>query len=339
MEKKRRNYIDLLKGISILTLIFLHFEDGVMTTDYNFLIVRSPAFYFIVGWLWGMSSKRRTIKEHIEKRKKTLIMPYLWFSLIFILFDGALILLNLMEPIRFFEDIYKTVILRGIGTLWFLPALLGGEIITIYMRDRKRKWQFLAVLLTIMYIILYYYWTVHWGYQNQMFRIVDAPFRVVNNILSAWIVIFLAYQISLKWSSTVSAWPRRKLLTWGISLLMFSFVVINFVKPHVYWGLSVWLIDVFSTQIIGISGAILICMVIENSKIMAPLVYCGRNSLILMATHYTILLQIFILISKYFFSYTEFTGYITIVSFLIAMFIQYFIVEFINSKARFLIGK
>ena len=58
VKQKRSLSIDMVKGLSIMTLFFLHFENGWMNSDYNFFIVRSPAFYIVVGWLWGMSVLR-----------------------------------------------------------------------------------------------------------------------------------------------------------------------------------------------------------------------------------------------------------------------------------------
>lgn len=78
MLKERSNAIDMIKGLSIMTLFYLHFENGWMNTDYNFFLVRSQAFYIVVGWLWEMSSNRRTVAEHWTKRKTGLIIPYLW---------------------------------------------------------------------------------------------------------------------------------------------------------------------------------------------------------------------------------------------------------------------
>ena len=117
ITKQRSLSIDMVKGLSIMTLFFLHFENGWINCEYNYLIVRSPAFYIVVGWLWGMSSNNRTLKGHWEKRKKGLIKPYLWLSLIFIAFDVIMVLLQLMDIQTLGRDIFKTVSLRGIGTL------------------------------------------------------------------------------------------------------------------------------------------------------------------------------------------------------------------------------
>ena len=127
----------MVKGLSIMTLFFLHFENGWQTTDYNFFIVRSPAFYIIVGWLWGLSKNRRSVREHWEKRLQGLVKPYFYFSLIFIAFDLIMVICQQFEQFVLYRDIYKTICLKGIGTLWFLPALLGGEIMFLYLRTKK----------------------------------------------------------------------------------------------------------------------------------------------------------------------------------------------------------
>ena len=57
--KRRSLSIDMVKGLSIMTLFYLHFENGWINPEYNFFIVRSPAFYIVVGWLWGMSTEKK----------------------------------------------------------------------------------------------------------------------------------------------------------------------------------------------------------------------------------------------------------------------------------------
>lgn len=68
--KRRSEAIDMIKGLSIMTLFYLHFENGWMDSTYNFFLVRSPVFYMVVGWLWGMSSNRRTVQQHWKRGYK-----------------------------------------------------------------------------------------------------------------------------------------------------------------------------------------------------------------------------------------------------------------------------
>ena len=87
-ESKRLNYIDATKGVAILCIAFLHFEKGVIPFWLNewigmFMIT---AFYVTSGWIIGISNKRMKPDELLKKRIKQLGIPYLWFSLLIILF-------------------------------------------------------------------------------------------------------------------------------------------------------------------------------------------------------------------------------------------------------------
>lgn len=335
----KRNYIDLIKGIAILTLVFLHFEDGVMNTTLNFFIIRSPAFYFIVGWLWGLSLKKRTIKEHIEKRKETLLKPYLWFSLIFILFDLILVLFNLMDRHSLLRDLYKTITLRGIGTLWFLPALFGGELIFIYIRDKSRISQIIAFFLTIILIVLYQFFSENWGYSSEFFRLIDAPIRTLNNILGAWIIIAAGYYSAKLFGNYLLNLRKEKSFLIGSLLLLLSFVLSNYVGAYIPPYLSYPITYFLFINIIGLLGGISLCISLENATIAKLFIFWGRNSLVLMALHYSILLEICIILNKYWLKQTEFSGVNTIYFFAATMIIMYPLTFFVNNKARFIIGK
>ena len=127
----RYRFIDILKGFSIIAIMLLHYENGVFPRYLNMWIgcFMVAAFYFISGWLMA-SKESDSWSVWWKKRKNSLVMPYIYFSFIIIIFDILLCLLGEMQAKILFRDIYKTLVLRGIGTLWFIPALLGGEAIT-----------------------------------------------------------------------------------------------------------------------------------------------------------------------------------------------------------------
>lgn len=337
MEKLRRNYIDIVKAISIITLIYLHFEDGIVY-KYNFFLVKSPAFYFVVGWLWGLSSKKRTIKEHLEKRKRTLIYPYFWFSLIILLFDVILVALNLQEPFLIWRDLYKTLILRGIGTLWFLPALLIGEIIFIYFRDKKILQRAIVIAVSTALVGAYYYWLEINYNPTTLSDIIKAPLTVIKDFLLCFIYINIAYEIAKRYGVMILNLSVIKKIIIGVTSVLFYFIASNFISPLLPHCISFWLVGILCNTM-SLVGVFAICMLIENLVIIKPIVYFGRNSLILMATHFAILLEIFKLIDKHILHNNEFIGSQTIIYFAMAMLLEYFIIEFINKKAKFLIGK
>ena len=336
--KKRSQSIDMVKGLSIMTLFYLHFENGWMNIDYNIFLVRSPAFYMVVGWLWGMSSNRRTIKEHWAKRLKGLVKPYLWLSMIFLVFVCIMVLIHQFDSFIIWRDLYKTICLRGIGTLWFLPALLGGEMLFLYFRDRSWTMKGIMYFITFMIIVGYRYW--HTYCQSSvpyLIELMDAPFRVFQDISNAFIYISIAYYTSLNWGKRIFNASNSKLLVTGILFLILAFCILNFVSFPVVVFLDVMFI---LGNLCAGYGILFFFKAIENVKLIEkPLAYCGRNSLIIMAFHFCFLLPIAKAIDKSIFHHIEYYGNQTVVCFLIAVVLQVGIIELVNHKFRFIIGK
>lgn len=336
--EKRSNSIDMVKGLSILTLFYLHFENGWMNTDYNFFIIRSPAFYIVIGWLWGISSRERSIQEHLKKRKLGLIIPYLWFSCIFLLFDLIMVLSKQIDIFILWRDIYKTICLRGIGTLWFLPALLGGELLFLYSKKQKIAIKFLLYAICFISIILYTYWYKHFTISTSLKNILNAPFRVLEDTCNTFIYISASYYISKYYGKKILQQQKTFLFLIGSTLIVTDFFIVNFIDSNisVIAERSVF----FLGNICAGIGILLLFTALENLKLISfPLVYCGKNSLTIMAIHYGLLFQIAIIIDKNILGHEIYEGAITITYFIIAVILQVCIVELINKKFPFIIGK
>ncbi len=297
------------------------------------------AFFLTSGWLMAKSSKERSIKEHVEKRFTTLIQPYLWFSLLFISFTIILVLFGLKEPKAILVDLYKTITLRGIGTLWFLPALLGGEIIFLYLMDKGRKYLLIALGLTIFYNLAYWGWSVSWGHSGEFFRILDAPFRTLSNVLKAWPIIAIAYYLGRSFGFRIERLANIRLILLIIILAPFSYFLVNqlpgLLSPYLYAAfIGPLLVHVVCPFVI-----LLFAILTEKLYVNTFFIFWGKNSLILMAIHYSILLELSIIANYYMTGATNLAGINGIFFFIAAIILQYPIVFFINSKAKFLIGK
>lgn len=337
VNKKRSAAIDMTKGLSIMTLFYLHFENGWMDVTHNYFLVRSPVFYLVVGWLWGMSSHKRTIRQHWEKRKQGLVKPYLWFSIIILVFDLFLVILHLFEPFVLFRDLYKTLCLRGIGTLWFLPALLGGELLFLAFRDKPVILRIFLYIITFTIISCYNFWHANVSFDNLIVKeLLDAPFRVIKDISDCLIYLSIAYFISSRYGSRLIKLSKSTLFLIGILCWVIDFCLMNYLKLNLLFNEISFIIG---NVIVGI-GTLLLFTSIEKYKIIeAPLSYCGRNSLIIMAVHYGILLQIAILFDKLVLGNSTYFGGQTIIYFVVAVFLQILIIKLINAKFRFIIGK
>lgn len=94
--KQRIQFIDALKGLSILCICLLHFENGIFPKWLNewigcFMIT---AFYFTSGWVFGLKSQNWDYKKTFRKRLYQLGIPYLSFSIIFLIVDLIFIILG-----------------------------------------------------------------------------------------------------------------------------------------------------------------------------------------------------------------------------------------------------
>lgn len=335
VEKNKRSLsIDMVKGLSIMTLFFLHFENGVMNTEYNFFVVRSQAFFLVIGWLWGMSSNKRTVKGHWDKRKRGLVRPYIILSLIFITFDLIMVAANLMETQILYRDIYKAATLKGIGTLWFLPALLGGEMLFLHFRDKKKIVRFFIFILSILAITTY----SNYSHKEQPIKMVEWFLTTIKAGLEAFIYIYIAYYISKKYGRTIfNNWSRARLLATGVFLLILSFVLHNgLIGYHGPWEQVIFIL---ANVCAGI-GILLFFRSIESFKpVSIPMSYFGKNSLIIMAFHFCLLFQLTIVFDKHIMKNEVYEGDITIIYFFIALIIQILIIEVINKRFKFIIGK
>lgn len=336
ISKKRSLSIDMIKGLSILSLAFNHIEENWLNTDYNYFIVRSQAFFIVVGWLWGMSSNRRTIREHWEKRKKGLVIPYLWFSLIFIIIDILMLIFNWIEPFVLYRDLYKTLCLRGIGTLWFLPALLGGELLFIYLRDGSWSRRIFAIICSFVVICYYDYWINNATFNSNTLKdIVNAPFCVIEKICNAYIYISIAYYFSKCFGKKIFNGKKRWLLLGGIVSIIFGFICMNFVElPLIQWNAFF----ITTNFIIG-CGVICLFRSIETMTIISqPLSYYGKNSLIVMAMHWPIY-QLAIAFDHNILGHQVYGGKITMFYYVSIVILLIGIIELINRKLPYIIGK
>lgn len=329
----REKYIDIVKGLSILCITFLHYEQGVLSQSVNVFIgsFMITAFYVTSGWVSAMHPSQRTLKELIKKRWKQLGIPYLWWTAIILIFDFILLAFGYYDTNFIGREIYKSITLRGIGTLWFLPALFGGEIIWHWLKSNKKIWLIiLAFALSLCY--QYFYGQLLGGKTETFYRIIDAPFRTISNILNAWIGIAFGYYTYTLLKNNILQSSKMILALYGIFLCAFAFITANnlpsFLSP--FWSLF--------APLFGPLGWLLLAKSVQKWGIMNFFNYWGLNSLNLMVTHYSIIMVLFTIIVENAIN-QPFFGWITIICFIISLPIQYLLVPLINKYAKFTLGK
>lgn len=335
--KKRYDYIDATKGVAILCITFLHFEQGVIPGWLNTWIglFMISAFYVTSGWVTGINDKPITAKQLFKKRIRQLGVPYLWFSLLIILFDALWVALGLMESDILLRDIYKTIVLRGIGTLWFLPVLLIGEYIFTLIKNSKRKWIWATIAMAITLSANYAYNNIWLPKSNisELNKILDAPIQPIVRGLYAWPIIAIGYLLGKRWGKSILKVNKAKLLS--IAVLLFAISIILVIRP----SFNIYYINSLLSNTLPPIAFMCLFAVFSNNIIEKIFIYWGVNSLILMCTHFSITQVILTTFDKHILHHPIFEGQRTIVYFVICVLLTYPLVWLFNGKLKFMLGR
>ena len=335
----RLSYIDNMKGLCILAITLLHYEDGLFPNWLNTFIgcFMISGFYITNGWLHGQKKENKVvnIKSFLQKRFRSLGSPYLWFSVIILCFDVIFYLIGHINVQIIYRDIYKTCVLKGIGTLWFLPVIFMGELLfMICSNPIIRKYCTALCLFIIIPLIDVIQIQIINYFSPSVAKLILAPFSVLSNGLFAFLAISLSFYAS-------KIIINLRILQLYICLmpviaLLFYLKLLNIIEI----GYIESILDSICYVLIPLH-LLLLFKVFEhkNSVLLNYLNFWGRNSLILMLTHYSIIMEFCIYINCHVLGNSSFSNWNSIFFFIITMIFEYPLTLFINKRLRFLLGK
>ena len=325
----REKYIDSVKGLCILCIVLLHYTSGVFPDAFNVFVgsFMITAFYVVAGWLSAMNASNASIKAFASKRFRQLGIPYLYWTVIILLFDVILWIAGYYDVYYIGKEIYKSIVLRGVGTLWFLPALMVGGIVWHVLKRKSLCIKLFALCITVGYQCAYIY--IFNGEGTIDMKIINAPFRAIYNMTEAWIGIAFGYY-AYSFSQRILQ-NRRILSVVGFSLLVVAYMAANY-YPFGEFAIG-WH---YLGPLIGPLGLIYLAKSVRHD--LTYLNYWGYHSLNLMVTHYSITLVFFKILVENILG-LPFYGWITLVAFFISIPIQHLWVTLVDKYARFTLGK
>ena len=169
MAKKRIEYIDAMRGFTMILVVYSHvchycLGDRWMGWNDVFFLFRLPCFFFISGWLF--EPVRDTIRAVVRKKFMVQIVPTVIF------------LLLLAPPPLFFSRLGATK-----GGYWFTFALFEFFLLYLFSRRHIKRWSgAFAIVISIAafcYDINYYQFNtsshnLHFSIFNSRFSMTDA---------------------------------------------------------------------------------------------------------------------------------------------------------------------
>ncbi|MDO4189932.1 MAG: acyltransferase family protein [Lachnospiraceae bacterium] len=141
--KKRITYLDLAKGFGIILVVLGHMENISSELRIWISSFHMPLFFVISGMLMsvknevGIAGEEVNLKLLTEKKAKGILVPYLWFSLIYIPIDIMNLFIENVDKHTFIQNVLDSVTLSGVSVMWFLPALFIAEITSIIMIKKQ----------------------------------------------------------------------------------------------------------------------------------------------------------------------------------------------------------
>ena len=150
--KKRITYFDLAKGIGIILVVLGHMENisGELRTWISSF--HMPLFFVISGMLMAakgeisiLNGDREVgngaidVRELVLKAAKGLLIPYFWFSLIYIPIDIMNLYIDNVDKHTFVQNILDSITFSGVSVMWFLPALFIAEAVALVLINTVSK--------------------------------------------------------------------------------------------------------------------------------------------------------------------------------------------------------
>ncbi len=350
--KKRLKYIDMTKGLGIFMITYGHVTALDTPVDHWMDLFKVTLFYIVAGYLISMKNNYTEIStwQYFKKLCKSLMIPYFTFSVVAILVRVAVRILKYKEYMPLLKEyIYRTISLRGISTLWFLPTLLISEMVFFYILKRKGIWKKILMGLTFIWPVVLAIFVqkelkiMSATMSEHQFMMVSFPILAWSKgLVAVWFVQmgYFGYKILSKLKNLSARFGI------GIVLSVLTIALSNW-NPGIDFnnmkiGQHQWIF--FVGSLMGTFGALLVFEFLEKHFKLELFNYYGKNSLILMATQRG---PMVINIAE-----QGFKGAVriepkvgeryylqTLVILGIILLMEYGIIEFINHKAPFMIGR
>lgn len=150
-KKTRITYFDFAKGIGILLVVYGHIEYISDSTRGWISSFHMPLFFIISGMLMAYKNEQeKPFINILKKRSKGILVPYLWFSLLYFFIDIMNVILKKIDMHTFIENAISSVTFYGVSVLWFLPALFIAEIVAILLiKYTKRVYLYVPAALAV----------------------------------------------------------------------------------------------------------------------------------------------------------------------------------------------
>lgn len=175
MKNRRKEYIDIYRGIGILFMIVGHVYIGYAFDKFSHAF-HMPMFFFVSGYFFTIKSK----KDFFCNKLKTLLIPYFVFGSINIFLYSQIRNIN---PVDMFSHLFwiNTEGLYAVGAIWFLTALFFATSIYFLLYKTANTPITLFILVNVICVV---------GYSMSTYCVFQLPWALEASFVSICFIYF-----------------------------------------------------------------------------------------------------------------------------------------------------
>ena len=267
MKNERLEYIDILKGIGILLVIFSHSgaETGAMAYVGGVFI---PLFFIASGYTY--KNREQSFLSFIGKKARRLLVPYLFFSVLLLLLYKHFSLLDILGvfysryclyPFDCSENVF--LMRGGNPPLWFLTSMLTAFVPFYFLMKYASKayWLLLvyaAFTFACQFLPVLLPWSIDTACLQASFMYMGVTLRNNHHVMDKPSFVYLFALVAYIAVCTLNGELNVSVREYGMSFLLY-----------------------FLTGVLGTLFLLWLSIKLESTFIRTLLVGIGRHSLVI----------------------------------------------------------
>ena len=306
-KKKRITYLDIAKGMGMVLVLLGHLQnDTIFSYSPHILTLCSwifsfhmPLFFILSGMLLCIKKENeKDLTGFIKQRFKSIMVPYFWFSLIYIGIVLYYLFVNKVIPVKtLFIQLWYVLGMYGMNVLWFLPALFAAEILFVFLTKHFKNFKSILVIIILLSLsIVVNELRKQLPNNPEIYERINELIVTLIRPVFACSYIFIGFFLYKAFEKIKARLQKGPLIILSLPLLFFINYYINTKNRPVDFR-SMVLNNYFFYYISSVCGSlfiILISMILsqisfgknkDSEKSFRLLKFYGANSLIFMAVH------------------------------------------------------
>jgi fucose 4-O-acetylase-like acetyltransferase len=223
LRKTRFTWVDYLRGIAIILVVYHHVRVGIerngiavspvlVYSNMIFYSLRMPLFFLLSGIFINRSLANKSVSQLVATKFEKLFYPYIIWSVIQITIQIALSKSSHTSRglIDFTYIFYQP---RRLDQFWYLPALFNASMVYLFIKTKLKPGVWLNLLIALVFYFFY-------GFVNEI------------SMMSDWMRFYIFFAIGASVSEIFFTESVQKKLNYKYSILL---ILPFFILSQIYY--------------------------------------------------------------------------------------------------------